>query len=190
MPGDGRRSASGAIRVTLRDVNDYLDNIDPECFQYWCSQDKAPDRSEVRKFFDEIGFTLPEEFCDFSTSRFNGLYIEVPEEVWPRRQGGAVWWFLYGISVFGIGREVPDWLDLRVQYAQFQNAGMPDLLPIMRRVSDADRYCFTRDGQVVRWCHETHETMIVDGSFSDCLMRELLALEERKDRVVRGAIPK
>ena len=151
---------------------------------------RSPSAFRSARYFDEIRFTLPDDFRDFSTSRLNGLHIEVPEEVWPRRRGGAFWWFLYGISVFSIGQEVPEWLDLRVQYGQFQNVGFPDLLPIMRVVSDADRYCFTREGRLVHWCHETHETKTADESFSDCLMRELRALEERKDRVVRGAIPK
>ena len=176
--------------MTLLDVNEYLDNIDPQSFQYWCSQDEAPALTEVQQYFNEINFTLPEDFRDFATSRLGSLHIEVPEELWPRRRGGAFWWFLYGLSVFGIGREVPEWLDLRVQYHQFQMAGFPDLLPIIRVVSDADRYCFTREGQIVHWCHETTNTKIVDASFADCLMRELRALEERKDRVVRGAIPK
>ncbi len=59
----------------------------------------------------------------------------------------------------------------------------------MRVVSDADRYCLTRSGQIVHWNHETNETKTIGESFADCLMRELRALEERKDRVIRGAIP-
>lgn len=176
--------------MTLLDVNEYIDNIDPRTFQYWCSQDEAPSLSDMQGFFNEIDFTLPDDFRDFSTSRLGGLHIEVPEEVWPRRRGGAFWWFLYGLSVYGIGREIPEWLDLRVQYQQFRMAGFPDLLPIIRIVSDADRYCLTREGQIVQWCHETNDTKIIDESFAGCLMRELRALEERKDRVVRGAIPK
>ena len=176
--------------MTLLDVYEYFDNIDPQSFQYWCAQDDVPTIAEVQAFFDEIGFTLPEEFRDFTTSRLSGLHIEVPEEVWPRRRGGAFWWFLYGLSVFGIGPEIPEWLDLRVQYHQFHQDGFPDLLPIMRVVSDADRYCLTRTGQIVHWNHETNETKTTGETFADCLMRELRALEDRKDRILRGAIPK
>jgi len=176
--------------MSLGDVNVYIDNIDPGSFQYWCAQDEAPTASEVQAFFDEIKFTLLGEFCEFASSRLSGFHIEVPEEVWPRRQGGAHWWFLYGLSVFGIGRDVPEWLDLRSQYKKFQVDSSRELLPFMRVVSDADRYCFTREGRIVHWCHETHSTTIVDESFANCLLRELRALEARKDRVIRGEMTK
>ena len=174
--------------MTLVDVNAYLNNIDPASFQYWCSQDEAPTVPQVQAFFNDIEFSLPKEYCEFATSRLGGLHIEVPEEVWPRRKGGAHWWFLYGISVFGIGQDIPEWLDLRSQYQLFQANGSPDLLPFLRVVSDADRYCFTREGKIVHWSHETNATEDVDGSFADCLLRELHALAQRKDQVVHGGL--
>lgn len=186
IPQVQNRSLSGSTNVTLADIKAYVDNIDPAAFHYWCLQDEAPTAPEVQAFFDDIGFRLPEEYGEFATSRLGGLHVVVREEVWPRRQGGVHWWFLYGISAFGIGRGLPEWLDLQSQYQSFQAGGSSNLLPFMRIVSDADRYCFTRDSTIVHWCHETNNTENVGGTFSDCLMRELSALEQRKDRVAQG----
>ncbi len=176
--------------MTLVDINNYFDDIDPTFFQYWCCQDEAPTLAEVEAFQAETGFDLPDDFREFLTSRLGGLHVEVPQEVWPRRKGGAFWWFLYGISVFGLGPKIPEWLDLRVQHRHFQVDGFGDLMPFMRVVSDPDRYCFARSGQIVRWSHESASSMSVDESFAELLMRELHALEARKDRVVsKGLTP-
>jgi len=174
--------------MTLADVDAYFEDIDPNTFEYWCAQDEPPTVSKVEEFFDGIEFSVPQEFSDFTTSRLSGLHFVVREEVWPRKKGGAHWWFLYGISVFGLGPELPEWLDLTAEYEKFRTQGLPDLLPFMRVVSDADPYCFTRDGRIVRWYHETNETKSIELSFSDCLLQELHALEQRKDRVVRSGL--
>lgn len=172
--------------MTLAAVHSYLDKIDTSSYQYWCSQSKSPTAAQAQAFFENMGFCLPADFCEFTTSRLDGLHIEVREDVWPRRKGGKHWWFLYGISVFGLGSDIPDWLDLRHQYELFKSnaASDQDLLPFMRVVSDADRYCFTREGEVVHWNHETRTAKVVDEVFSVCLLRELLELEQRKARVV------
>lgn len=170
--------------MKLIDVEQYFDDIDPDSFQYWCCQDERPTLDDISAFEDTTGFELPSEFRNFTVSRLGGLHLEVPEHIWPRIKGGPFWKFLYGLSVFGLGPEIPPWLDLKTQYSEFRDYGNPDLLPFMRIVSDADRYCFTRSGQIVRWDHETTESIRVDQSFAALLMSEIRALEARKARLI------
>jgi hypothetical protein len=93
------------------------------------------------------------------------------------------WSFLYAIAVFGISAGLPDWLDLRVQQAKLAAAGSPRLLPFLRQIGNANRYCFTRDGEIVEWDHERpEEPRPVGASFSELLMREIRDLEERLGR--------
>ncbi|QOV92000.1 SMI1/KNR4 family protein [Humisphaera borealis] len=174
--------------MSLKEVVEYFERVDPKVFEYWCCQETAPAMTDVDRVQADTGFTLPDEFRQFTTSRLAGMHIVVREEVWPRRQGGAFWWFLYGISVFGIGRGVPDWLDMQAQYQRFQDEDRTDLMPFMRVVGDPDRYCFTRVGEIVRWSNNRIDPMPIKSTFSELMMRELMALEERKDRVLRDGL--
>ena len=116
--------------------------------------------------------------------------MEAREEVWPRAQMHAVgpfWSFLYGVKVFGIARDIPDWLDIRVQYAEMKEAGFGHLVPFLQVQGDADLYCFDATGRIVRWNHEVpQEPEAVPETFPAILLREIRALEERTQRKVRG----
>jgi hypothetical protein len=114
----------------------------------------------------------------------------VREEHWPSPTVGDVgpaWSFLRGIKVFGIAEGIPDWLDLRVQLDELRADGVKDAVPCLQRVGDADRVCFTADGSLVRWDHETGGLEQLDGSFGALLLREIAELEERRKRKASGA---
>jgi hypothetical protein len=119
-----------------------------------------------------------------------GLYMAVREEVWPRPKPldvGPFWSFLYGLKVFGIASDIPDWLDIRVQWRQFRDSGFGDLVPFLQVVCDSNLYCFDVEGNIIYWDHEEpDERRIVDEQFSDVLLREIHELDKRKDRKLRG----
>src|SRR5262249_53174604 len=114
----------------------------------------------------------------------------VREELWPRSQAlqvGPAWSFAYGLKVFGIAADIPDWLDIRVQYREFSEEGFPALVPFLQVECDADRYCFDREGRIIKWDHEEPEIQEpLASSFSDLLLKEIRELEVRRDRKVRG----
>jgi hypothetical protein len=174
--------------MSLDDVFNHFRTWDRSCYNAFACQGSEPTEKDLVEFEGVVGFRLPPEFREFTMSPLGGLYLEVKEELWPRAKEfevGPFWSFLYGLSVFGISAEIPEWLDLRVQFQEFREAGYPSLVPFLRRVGDANRYCFTSSGAIVEWDHEVpEEPSAVELSFSELLMRELRGLAERKDRKV------
>lgn len=147
---------------------------------------RAATEEEVQEFESRIGFRFPEDFREFTLSPLGGLYIAVHEELWPRPQLGEVgpfWTFLYGINVFGLSAEVPEWLDMRVQYDELQSLEVNDLVPFMRLEGDADMYCFDKKGAIVRWYHDDpDERHRIDLTFAQLLMSEINELNRRLKR--------
>lgn len=66
--------------------------------------------------------------------------------------------------------------------------GFTDYIPFLSIVGNGDEiFCFDRDNRIVLLdYYETGEATPVEGDFSNCLMRELAELEERKNRKLRG----
>lgn len=158
--------------------------------RYWvvAAGKQAPDEAAIAAFEETIGFRLPAAFRQFTRSSLGGLYMEVRETLWPRAKPFAVgpfWSFRYGLKVFGISAEIPEWLDLRVQFAELAH---PDgLVPFLQVVGDADMWCFTPAGTIVRWSHEGGVPPEPQaGSFSDLLVAEIGELEQRLERKLRG----
>jgi hypothetical protein len=172
--------------MPLDDIFSYFQHFDTTTYQAFSCHGQEPSESDIAAFEAEVGFRLPEEFREFTMSWLGGLYVEVREEIWPRAERfevGPFWSFLYGFSIFGISPEIPDWLDLRVQYRNLHSAGYEGLVPFLQRQSDPDIYCFDSAGKIVYFVHDDPGERTVEPlPFSELLMREIRALEERKDR--------
>ena len=171
----------------------YFRTYDKSSFEVFACQGNEPSEADVVAFEREIRFRLPDEFRDFTKSPLGGLYFAVRESLWPRPkayQGGPFWSFLYGLMVFGIAIDIPEELDIRARYRAFRavDESTTGLVPFLKVICDADPYCFTADGRIVRWLHEEPDTPEpVDLTFSDLLMREIRCLEERKTLKLEAA---
>jgi hypothetical protein len=176
--------------MALQEVYDYFRDWDRESFEVVACRGNEPTEADLAEFEGVVGFRLPEEFREFTMSPLGGLYMAVREELWPRPEAfqvGPAWSFAYGLKVFGISATIPDWLDLREQYREMCDEGYPELVPFLQVECDADRYCFDRDGRVVKWDHEEPDAQEPLGSsFSEVLMAEIRELEARRDRKARG----
>jgi hypothetical protein len=116
--------------ATLDDVYTYFRGYDTRSFEVFSCQGQEPGEADLGAFEAEAGFRLPDDFRSFTMSALGGLYMEVREELWPRAREfdvGPFWSFLYGLKVFGISADVPEWLDLRVQYRRLHDEGDGDL---------------------------------------------------------------
>ncbi len=174
-------------RGPLKPIFDYFDNYDKESYAVFACRGNEPTEDDIRAFEREIGFSLPADFREFTKSPLGGLYMDVREHLWPRpkrHQVGPFWSFLYGLKVFGIARDIPEWLDIRHQRRQFAQTGATDLVPFLQIVGDADPYCFDCEGRILRWRHgETpDERERVEISFPELLMQQIRELEDRKER--------
>jgi hypothetical protein len=174
----------------LAPVFAYFRGYDRETFQVVACQGHEPSEADLAAFERECGFRLPEGFRAFTRSPLGGLYMEAREEVWPRARAYAVgpfWSFLYAVKVFGIAKDIPDWLDIRVQYAEMKEAGFGRLVPFLQLQGDADKYCFDAGGRILRWHHDApDEPAVESATFGRLLMREIRALEERTQGKIRG----
>ena len=176
--------------MALDDVYRYFSGWDRRSFEVVACRGNEPTEADIAAFEAVVGFRLPDEFREFTMSPLGGLYMAVREELWPRPepyQVGPAWSFAYGLMVFGIAANIPDWLDIREQYREFRDEGFPELVPFLQVACEADRYCFDRAGQIILWDHEQPELREpIGASFSELLLEEIHELEDRKDRKVRG----
>ena len=177
--------------MPLDEVFNYFRHYDKQSFLVVACMGNEPSEADVAAFEARAGFRLPDEFREFTLSPLGGLYMEVREALWPRPKEydvGPFWSFLYGLCVFGIAKGIPDWLDLRHRLEEFRaEGGGDDLVPFLKLIGDADRYCFDAPGRIIRWSHEDPDAReVVPISFGELLMREVRELEGRKDRKLRG----
>jgi hypothetical protein len=159
-------------------------NLDGD-FKVFFSDAPPPSEGAIRKLEAEIGYTLPSDFRESLKTRFGSFYAEVKEEVWPRGKAydaGPFWSFLYGVYLFSLAEDMPDWLSLRKKMQEFRAETGTKLTPFLKIVGDADVYCFDPSGQIVHWDHETAAAAVVPKKFFEVIADELKELRARKDR--------
>src|SRR5258706_5644511 len=121
--------------MPIEQIFNYFRQYDTRSFHFVACQGNEPSEADVAAFEHEIGFRLPDEFRTFTMSGLGGLHMEVREALWPRPKEfdvGPFWSFQYGLSVFGIAKGIPEWLDLRHRYREFRAEGVRDLVPFLQ----------------------------------------------------------
>ncbi len=165
--------------------------IDKKTFNLVAAQSGRPSEQDVTALEQSMGFGLPQDYRAFAMSGFGCLLLEVNENIWPRPKPGAIvpaWHLKYRILVFGLSAGVPDYMDMRQQFAAFRKGGHR-LVPFLRFEGFLDQYCFTPDAHIVLWDAETRDTESVDLTFTALLVRELQTLQERAQRIQKEPNP-
>lgn len=171
---------------TEKILDRYLDS-DFSCFA--CGDD-VPSAKELTDLGQELGIQFPDEFITYTTSNLGGLYIAVKEDIWPRPKPydvGPFWSFLYGLWVYGLGPEIPDWMNLAQAAKNFIEETGRQVAPFLKIIGDADAYCFDAAGNIVRWRHEENGFEGINKSFYQLLEDEVRELKERKEKKKAGA---
>ena len=176
--------------MSLNEIERYFRAYDKETYKVIAQQGAEPSKADVAAFESRIGFSFPAEFREFAVHPLGGLYMAVREELWPRAHAhevGEFWSFLYGLIVYSLSPQAPDWLQMSIAWRSMSDDGYPQLVPFLKVIGDPDPYCFTRDEKIVRWRHEKpSEPEEVSQSFPQVLMFEIRELEQRKERKIKG----
>lgn len=155
-------------------------------------QELAPLISAVER---EVGFELPADFREFCASPLGGLQLVARQDLWPAPElydVGPAWRHEHGLSVYGLTADAPEWLSLPVQRAELVERfpDRTDLVPFMARTVASSVFCFAPGGRIVEVSltgdgdSDDGGEVEVESEFSDLLLSELKALDERLDRVV------
>ena len=163
-------------------TKDIIDSV--WCDQYYivAAREDAPSKSEVKKFFKQKAVPLPKEFLTHTTNFWGSFYLEVKEDIWPRATAGDVgpfWTFLYGMFVYTFSEEAPEWMNIEVATNEFEEMGH-NVIPVLKVMGDADMYCISSEGDIVRYLHEEDIFEPYDGNFFDLLVYEVNELESRR----------
>ncbi|HLJ91421.1 MAG TPA: SMI1/KNR4 family protein [Candidatus Angelobacter sp.] len=176
--------------MPLHEIDNYFRNYDKSSYEVFSQQGAEPSMADVTAFESRIGFRLPAEFREFAVHPLGGLYMAVKEELWPRTRAydiGPFWSFLYGLTIYALSPQAPDWLQMTNAWCRMSDNGSPQLVPFLKIIGDPDPYCFTPDQKIVIWRHENPaEVEEVAKGFSEVLMFEIRELEQRKERRVKG----
>ncbi|EHO84332.1 hypothetical protein HMPREF0380_01179 [Eubacterium infirmum F0142] len=173
--------------MSLEKVYDYFRNYDSETYQVFACGAEAPSEEDIKAFEKQYNINLPKDFREFTMSALGGLYMEVREEIWPTAKVYDVapfWEFCRGIMVYGISKDIPEYLDLRVKTKELHEEGYTDYLPFFSVIGDGEEiFCFDREGRIVvfNW----YEAKPVEGDFQSFLLNKIDELEERKERKLK-----
>jgi hypothetical protein len=158
-------------------------------FKLWCAGDHAPMAADLAGLEQRLGRALPAQYHRFQT-RYGGVMLEVKENAWPRPklyQVGPFWTFQYAFIVFGMGKEIPDWMNIEVVTAElhrdFPESG--ELVPFFRQISTTKFYlCFGPDQRIYDWSsEEPAERRALEETFDQIIVRETKALAENKRKI-------
>lgn len=158
-------------------------------FSVFAVGNDRPNNAEISAFESEFCVQLPKDFREFSLSALGGIYVEAKESVWPHPkqfQVAAFWTFLNGVFAFGFSPKAPEFMSIRQQTTEFRSQTGSLMVPCLKILSNADIYCFSPDGKMHRWDHETEEFNPIAKSFAQLLDDELGELRKRKDRKKSG----
>jgi hypothetical protein len=159
--------------------------VDKKTFNFIAAQSGRPSEPVVTAFEQIIGFALPQDYRAFAMSGFGCLCVEVNESIWPRPKEGAIvpaWHLKCALYVYGLSADVPDFMDIRKQFAGFSKGGHR-IVPFLRLEGSLDHYCFSPEGGIVLWRSDTRDTQPVDLTFTALLLKEITTLQERAQKI-------
>ncbi len=144
--------------------------------------DHAPQLDQVIELGHRLQVHLPAQFIAHLLGRFPGVHVEAKESVWPRPglfdivEAGAG---QYGFHTYGAAADTPAEVNLEQVALAFRSETKLPLVPVLRRLGDADMYCLDASGQLVWFDHETRNLLPISLDFFGLLEQETSALVER-----------
>lgn len=176
--------------MALKSIYDYFHHYDKNTYQVVACKGNEPSIEDLVAYEAHVGMKLPKEYQEFTLSSLGGLYMEVLENIWPQAtlyQVGPFWSFCRGLLVYGIAKNIPDFLDLRVKTQELIDLELTGYIPFMKIVGNGDElFCFNEQGEIVLLDVYEGSYEKIEGTFSECFMRQIDELETRKNRILKG----
>ncbi len=135
--------------------------------------------AEVAK---RLGVQFPPEFVAHLCGRFPGIHVEAKEEVWPRPKQfdvGPFWSFLYAVRTYTAADSSEDWMRLEVVGSKFRQDTGLSVVPVLKRIGDANCFCVDGKGELSEFDHETQALTPVEGGFFQLFENQIRDLAER-----------
>ncbi len=157
----------------------------------YCTLQDPPAENDYSKLEKQLGRTLPNAYKKFLL-RYGAAHCEAKEEFWPRPKVGDVgpaWHFSYGWTVFGIGKDTPERLDIvkvRDQFRKNNPEVAKEFLPIYQGTLDADIVGLTKANKLARWSHETNELEELKEDFDTLLIDSTKTIKSNKDKLKKA----
>lgn len=171
---------------TMKLVETCLD--DEDFIWYYLAPQNSCTIDDVNRAEKELGVKFPCEYRAHLMGEYPGIFIEASDEVWSKDiKGGAFWHFLHSIHTYTASLpndEVEEEMRLVTTGKRFmEETGLP-IVPIFRRLMDADVYCVDKQGDIVQFLHEEFTTKKVDMNFWELFEQELKELQKRKEMMI------
>lgn len=163
-----------------RILDKYLDNeIKIEQYDYQVNM------IDIEKFEKEIGFSLPDDFKEFSVSKYNTAEVSVDKSIWERSgcgEGGPAWTFMYGFDIHGFSDELDDEYHVRKLSQHLKKISGIIAAPFMNVKADSDPYCLKADQKIYQYNYSGYELIAFDMSFTEFFEYQMKELFERKEK--------
>ncbi len=156
--------------------------------QSWDAGDGIPLEEDLAGLEADLGVKLPQEYRRFQL-RHGAVMVAASDDVWPDGKpgkSGPYWTFLKGFMILGLGRDCPDYMDIRTVTEGFHEEfpETSNLIPFFAYSDDADFFCFDKNGHIHIWSHEQPGQSEVQGiGFDQFVINETKKLVLRKDAV-------
>lgn len=174
--------------ITADFIEDRVSSLTDDDFNTFWAQQDPPSIEEINAFQKDINCQFPSDFLSFISTYWNGFYLEADQSVWPEVQGGAYWMFQYGLLVFGLDSELPDWVNLRDFVKIFRDDYNTSLTPCMKTRWASQTYCFNSNGELYLLEHDTRETTKLNKTFFEAFEDELKVLQSNKEKAKKESL--
>ena len=138
----------------------------------------------IRDFENKIGYSLAEDFIEFSLSKYFPIAIMVKEEIWPDAQCGDVgpaWTSMKGFYCNSFSKNIHEDFFIPKLSLEFETKGS---VPFFEIEAHSSSYCFLPDKKIHLLDKYSYESWSVDINFSDFFEAQVKELVNRKNQYI------
>ena len=136
----------------------------------------------IRDFEKTLDYSLPEDFIEFSLSKYLPISIRVKEDIWPDPQCGdfgPAWTSMKGFYCNSFSENIHEDFFIPELSTEFETKGA---VPFLEIEADSSTYCFLPDKKIHLLNKYGYESWSLDMSFLDFFKAQVQELVNRKNQ--------